>query len=391
MRMPSALSETRLFRKRSSQTKSQITTISKPVSRSGSSSPIEPPQRPSEEKTAVGDSSSSDILRNNHSASPKYDEILLDDSAVLAPCEYIRSLPSKNVRATVVQACNLWFKLSKIHTAAIIDIISDLHNASLILDDIQDDTVLRRGSPATHCVYGNAQAINSAIYMIVNNCAKLGQLQLVGPAAMNALVNGTIELSIGQSWDLKWKAHLHCPSVGEYMAMVDGKTGAMLKLIIHLMHSMSDQRQMDSAMPLFDRLVLLLGRFYQVRDDYQNLQDDTYSEQKGFCEDLDEGKISYPVIACCNTDPAAKDIILGIFREKRDPSVNPLPKSTKIFMLQIIDRSGAFESTWNMLQTLGKDTWDALLALEEATGKASPGLQQMIKMLINTVQPPKHW
>lgn len=391
MRMPSALSETRLFRKRSSQTKSQITTISKPIPRSGASSPIDSTQRPSEEKTAVGDSSSSDILRNNHSPSPKYDEILLDDSAILAPCEYIRSLPSKNVRATVVQACNLWFKLSEIHTVAIIDIISDLHNASLILDDIQDDTVLRRGSPATHCVYGNAQAINSAIYMIVNNCAKLGQLQLVGPAAMNALVNGTIELSVGQSWDLKWKAHLHCPSVGEYMAMVDGKTGAMLKLIIHLMHSMSDQRQMDSAMHLFDRLVLLLGRFYQVRDDYQNLQDDTYSEQKGFCEDLDEGKISYPVIACCNADPTAKDIILGIFREKRDPSVNPLPKSTKVFMLQVIDRSGAFESTWNMLQTLGKDTWDALLALEEATGKASPGLQQMIKMLINTVQPPKRW
>ncbi|KAJ6093175.1 terpenoid synthase [Penicillium sp. IBT 16267x] len=391
MKMPSALSETRLFRKRSSQAKSQITTISKPVFRSGASSPIEPDQRPSEEKTAVGDSSSSDILRSNHFPSPKHDEILLDDSAVLAPCEYIRSLPSKNVRATVVQACNLWFKLSEIHTTVIIDIISDLHNASLILDDIQDDTVLRRGSPATHCVYGNAQAINSAVYMIVNNCAKLGQLQLVGPAAMNALVNGTLALSVGQSWDLKWKAHLHCPSVGEYMAMIDGKTGAMLKLIIHLMHSMSDQRQMDSAMPLFDRLVLLLGRFYQVRDDYQNLQDDTYSEQKGFCEDLDEGKISYPVIACCNSDSAAKDIILGIFREKRDPSVHPLPKSTKVFMLQVIDRSGAFESTWNMLQTLGKDTWDALLALEEATGKSSPGLQQMIKMLINTVQPPKRW
>lgn len=391
MKMPSALSETRLFRKRSSQTKSQITAIAKPVPRSGASSPVEPTQRSSDDKTAVGDSSSSDILRNSHSPSPKYDEILLDDSAVLAPCDYIRSLPSKNVRATVVQACNLWFKLSEIRTTTVIEIISDLHNASLILDDIQDDTVLRRGSPATHCVYGNAQAINSALYMAFNNCAKLGKLQLEGSAAMNALVNGTIELSIGQSWDLRWKAQLHCPSVGEYMAMVDGKTGSMLKLIIHLMHSMSDQHHMDSAMPLFDRLVLLLGRFYQVRDDYQNLQDDTYSEQKGFCEDLDEGKISYPVIVCCNSDPIAKDIILGVFREKRDPSINPMPKSTKIFILQVIDRSGAFESTWNMLQALGKETWDALLALEVATGKASPGLQQMIKMLISTVQPPKRW
>ncbi|KAJ5760835.1 terpenoid synthase [Penicillium odoratum] len=384
MRMPSALSEKRLFRKRSSKTATEITTIEKPDLHIGLSSPTESTQRPSEEKTAVEDSSSC-------SSSPRYNEIQLDESAVLAPCEYIRSLPSKNVRAIVIQACNLWFKLPDNHVAVVIDIISDLHNASLILDDIQDDTVLRRGSPATHCVYGNAQSINSAIYMLMNNLARLGQLQLKNSNAMDVLVNGNIDLSVGQSWDLKWKAHLHCPTVEEYMAMVDGKTGAMLKLIVRLMHSMSDQRRMDSAMPLFDNLVLLLGRYYQVRDDYQNLQDDTYSEQKGFCEDLDEGKISYPVIACCNADPTTRDIILGIFREKRDPSVNPLAKSTKVFMLQLIDRSGAFDNTWNLLQSLGKDTWGALLALEEATGQSSPALQQMIKKLIHTVQPPKRW
>ncbi|KAJ5190254.1 terpenoid synthase [Penicillium cinerascens] len=384
-------SETRLFRRRTATAKVQCSmTISKAYPHSEALSPIKPsPLRDSEEKTAVGDSSPNEFLRSSSSSNPENNESRLDDSAVSAPCDYIRSLASKNVRGKVIQACNVWFNLSEHLTTVIIEIVSDLHNASLILDDIQDDSLLRRGSPATHCIFGNAQAINSATFMIMNTCLKLQNLQLSDPAPMEALLKGSIELFVGQSWDLKWKFHIHCPSVEEYMAMVDGKTGAMLKVIIYLMHSMSDQRHNNSVIALFDRLVVLLGRFYQLRDDYQNLQDDTYTEHKGFCEDLDEGKLSYPIIVCCDFDHVARDIILGIFREKRNPAMSALPRNTKIYILGLIELSGAFQATWELLQSLNKETCMALSALEEATGKSNPALRQMVKMLITTVQPPK--
>jgi geranylgeranyl pyrophosphate synthase len=95
------------------------------------------------------------------------------------------------------------------------------------------------------------------------------------------------------------------------MAMVDGKTGALFKMIIHLMMTTSPLQTWPVAD--IDRFIQLLRRWFQVRDDYQNLQHAKYTEQKGFCEDLDEGKLSSPVVLCCNSDPAARTIILGIF------------------------------------------------------------------------------
>jgi len=46
----------------------------------------------------------------------------------------------------------------------------------------------------------------------------------------------------------------------------------------------------------FITLVNDLGLFFQIRDDYINLQSDAYMTNKSFCEDLTEGKFSFPII-----------------------------------------------------------------------------------------------
>jgi len=40
-----------------------------------------------------------------------------------------------------------------------------LHNASLLIDDIQDNSKLRRGSPVAHSIYGVPLTINAANYV----------------------------------------------------------------------------------------------------------------------------------------------------------------------------------------------------------------------------------
>ena len=45
------------------------------------------------------------------------------------------------------------------------NIIGDLHNASLLIDDIEDNSKLRRGQPVAHSIYGIPSTINTANYV----------------------------------------------------------------------------------------------------------------------------------------------------------------------------------------------------------------------------------
>jgi geranylgeranyl diphosphate synthase type 3 len=46
----------------------------------------------------------------------------------------------------------------------------------------------------------------------------------------------------------------------------------------------------------FNELIDAIGQFFQIRDDLANLCSKEYADSKSYCEDLTEGKFSYPVI-----------------------------------------------------------------------------------------------
>lgn len=55
-------------------------------------------------------------------------------------------------------------------------------------------------------------------------------------------------------------------------------------------------------------LVNIIGALFQIRDDYLNLSDE-YTSNKGLCEDLTEGKFSYPIIHAVRMDPQNLQLI----------------------------------------------------------------------------------
>ncbi|OJD32476.1 geranylgeranyl pyrophosphate synthase [Diplodia corticola] len=305
-----------------------------------------------------------------------------------APCAYIASLPSKGVRNTLIDALNQWFGLPPARIEPIKAATTLLHNASLMLDDVQDGSLLRRGRPAAHVVFGAAQAINSATSMFVR-AARLVAATGIAPADYTSFLDSLHALHAGQAWDLHWKAAARAvPSRARYFDMVDGKTGAMFDLVAQLMRAQAHQRDSTKSQPLpdLDRFGKLFGRFFQALDDYRNLRSDAYAGQKGECEDLDEGKKSFLVVLCHERRPDLAAQVLGIFANhscgngQQQPAA-PMPAATKAYIVGLFDQAGVFDAALDWL----RQAEDELLA-EIADVERRVGVENhMLRLLVGTL------
>ena len=303
-------------------------------------------------------------------------QLTLSDGPVRAPITYISSLPSKGVRTLLMEAINTWLDVPPPALSAIDAIINALHNASLMLDDMEDSSPLRRGHPSTHMVFGSPQTTNSATYLFVE-AITLAATSLPDPDASLAIVLEELKsLFVGQGWDLYWSFHLVVPTREEYLAMVAAKTGGLFRMLLRLMvaasSSFSSSLSSSSAsVPAVDssnnnswttnlnNLAQTVGHFFQIRDDYMNLVSADYTSQKGFAEDLDEGKLSYPLIVALSPPPPSpsssspsqnpnpsgrkqqiRDQILGILMRK-----TPLDAETKRYIIKLMQETGALAET----------------------------------------------
>ncbi|CAH2241849.1 jg16238 [Pararge aegeria aegeria] len=89
------------------------------------------------------------------------------DEKLLMPFIYIQQVPGKQIRSKLTLAFNYWLKVSDEKLRAIGEIVQMLHNSSLLVDDIEDNSILRRGIPVAHSIYGIASTINAANFVVI--------------------------------------------------------------------------------------------------------------------------------------------------------------------------------------------------------------------------------
>lgn len=63
----------------------------------------------------------------------------------------------------------------------------------------------------------------------------------------------------------------------------------------------------------FVPLVNLISILFQIRDDYMNLASTEYGDNKGYCEDLTEGKFSFPVVHAVRASETDRQILSESF------------------------------------------------------------------------------
>ncbi|CAG7916966.1 unnamed protein product [Penicillium olsonii] len=260
---------------------------------------------------------------------------------------------------------NQWFKIPDEKLEIIKNIVGLLHTASLLIDDIQDSSKLRRGFPVAHSIFGVAQTINSANYAYFQ--AQHDLLKLGKPESFQAYTEELLSLHHGQGMDLHWRDSLVCPTEVQYLDMVSNKTGGLFRLAIRLIQ-LESESDLD-CVPLVD----LLGVIFQIRDDYQNLQSTLYAENKGFGEDITEGKFSYPIIHSISSTPNNPQL-LNILRQKTEDD------NVKKYAISIIESTGSLAYCREKITKLVAEARDLLQAMpiEEENMK---GVQQILGFL----------
>ncbi|CAK9441691.1 uncharacterized protein LODBEIA_P55590 [Lodderomyces beijingensis] len=265
------------------------------------------------ERTWVYDNSSDNNNENDHDQGGAYMK------EILAPYNYLQKMASnnKNMRSKFINAFNeVYCRITRQEVLeSINDVVSQLHNASLLIDDIEDDSKFRRGEPAAHTEFGIPLTINCGNYIYFEALSTLHQLWRTCSgdyAVLDRVIRTFIfemkDLHKGQGQDIFWRDELcqlsQLPTLSDYFQMAKNKTGGLFRLSVKLLALFSPNwSQLD--VPRLEQIANCLGILYQVRDDYLNLVDSRYCHMKGIKgEDLIEGKISLPILICLREELA---------------------------------------------------------------------------------------
>ncbi|KAL2817761.1 isoprenoid synthase domain-containing protein [Aspergillus cavernicola] len=296
----------------------------------------------------------------------------LDPKVIQAPYDYINALPSKGVREQAIDALNVWFRVPGAKLERIKLVTTILHNASLMLDDLEDRSNLRRGRPSTHTIFGAGQTVNAANYQIIR---ALEEVQKLGNGeSVLVLTEELKNLYVGQSMDLYWTNNLICPSLNEYFQMIENKTGGLFRLFGRLMSLHSTNPIKVDVSDLLNQF----GRYFQTRDDYQNLISAEYIKQKGFCEDLDEGKFSLPLIHLMQTMPC-NYVVRNLWTQRRVNEKATL--AHKQVILDLMEKSGSLQFTVDALDILHVEVKKSIAELERKFGVENFQLRLILELL----------
>ena len=165
-----------------------------------------------------------------------------------------------------------------------------LHNASLIHDDVVDDSKLRRGKPTINSVWDNHVAVLTGDFFLssaLQQGLSTGDIRIV-----NSLTSLGRLLSLGEI-DQIYNARYHCLDEKAYFKVISRKTASLFVSCVEMGGYAVGAS--DEQIEPMRRFAELLGLCFQIKDDiFDYYSDERIGKPTG--NDLREGKITLPLL-----------------------------------------------------------------------------------------------
>jgi geranylgeranyl diphosphate synthase type I len=180
--------------------------------------------------------------------------------------------------------------------AAAIELV---HNFSLVHDDIEDNSPLRRGRPTVWKVWGVPQAINAgdALFALAHLAMQRLANRGVPPqrvlTALEILDQACLALTEGQHLDLSFESRLDV-DVEQYLAMIRGKTAALFSAAAQLGALVAGSD--PASIARCRRFGQNLGLAFQIVDDILGIWGDPQVTGKPAADDIRQRKKTLPIV-----------------------------------------------------------------------------------------------
>ncbi len=245
-----------------------------------------------------------------------------------------------------------------------------IHTASLLHDDVVDSADTRRGRASANKVFGNETVVLTGDYMYAN---ALYLFSIYGNIDMIRNVSDTVKkMAEGQLLELKKIGDIDL-SEEDYFKILKGKTAVLFGSCCYVgtAFATEDKNLKDSAY----NYGLKIGLAFQLIDDLLDYIADEKKLGKPICNDLREGKITYPLLSIMdNLTKEEKEFIKNVIRD-----LNPNKKDIEK-VKEIVKDKGGFEKT---IQKAKELVIEAIKELENfPKNKYSKDLEKLAKYIV---------
>jgi octaprenyl-diphosphate synthase len=279
----------------------------------------------------------------------------MDSPVALIPqlAAYLIAAGGKRIRPLLTLACGAVYGASMKRTKNLAAAVEFIHSATLLHDDVVDESAERRGQPPANKVFGNQASVlvgdflfSRAFQLMVDD----GSLDV-----LRILSNASAIIAQGEVMQLTTAGNPET-TIEQYIDVIKAKTAALFAASCQVGPVIAEAPA-DKAGAMAE-YGLNLGIAFQIADDALDYAADEVKLGKKTGDDFREGKMTAPVIfAIQKADAAEREFWKRVITEKsQDPA--DLTKA-----LEIMKRHGAIEQSLNLARTYGEN---ARLALAEA-------------------------
>lgn len=212
-------------------------------------------------------------------------------------------------------------------------VVEFIHTATLLHDDVVDQSAQRRGRQTANLRWGNAPAIlvgdflySRAFQIMVGLCSM---------PVMDVFAQATNRIAEGEVWQLMYVGDLDL-SQETYLEIVQAKTAELFSAAIQGAAALAG----ESAEQLgrWRDYGIAMGIAFQIMDDVLDYQGEAANLGKNVGDDLAEGKMTLPMILLRQLGSESEQQLLAQAITERD--ISKMPE-----LIAAVQRSGALAQT----------------------------------------------